>query len=161
LSAATAQRVSLATGLVHDPRLLLLDDPFLRLDPIARIALQAELVSLWQRCGFTALFATNDVDEALTIASRIIVLGRQPARSVMDLTLDCEFPRRLTETGLARTRRVLLQALENAGASATTRTFAPRRAVQSTRQGNPAPMVWPQDGLAAHVQERVSQTPFV
>jgi NitT/TauT family transport system ATP-binding protein len=131
LTAGTAQRVSLATALVNDPQLLLLDDPFVRLDPITRAAIQGELVSLWQRCGFTALFATSDVDEALRVARRIIVLGGRPARIVLDLAQDCGFPRRGDDPHLAAARAAVRQALDCATAEPDDDAFAARHAVAS------------------------------
>lgn len=148
LTAGTAQRVSLATALVNDPHLLLLDDPFARLDPITRAAIQGDLVSLWQRSGFTALFATSDVDEALTVASRVIVLGAQPARIAQDLAVDCEFPRRSADPCLAATRRALLQSLDGADTSARTSSIAQRDAGPSARTAHLALTIWPGDETA-------------
>jgi NitT/TauT family transport system ATP-binding protein len=149
LTAGTAQRVSLATALVNDPRLLLLDDPFARLDPITRAAMQSDLVSLWQRCGFTVLFATNDMDEALSVASRIVVLGAKPARIELDQVIDCELPRRPTAPGLAGARHALRQVLDRAGAGQDTSPLVLHRAEQFSRPGSPALMVWPGDAPVA------------
>lgn len=147
LTTATAQRVSLAIALANDPRLLLLDDPFARLDPIARVALQGDLVSLWQRSGCTMLLATNDVDETLSVATRIIVIGAQPARVTLDIALDCEFPRRPADPCLAGVRHTLLQALEEAGASHGIGRSAARHATPFTGSGGAALTVWPGDEL--------------
>jgi NitT/TauT family transport system ATP-binding protein len=149
LTAGTAQRVSLATALVNDPRLLLLDDPFVRLDPITRAAIESDLVSLWQRSGFTTLFATSDIDEALSVASRVIVLSAQPAHIALDLPIDCEFPRRPAAPGLAGARRALLQSLDGAGTSPNTGSLVLRDGGPSTRAGHRALMVWPGDEPAA------------
>jgi NitT/TauT family transport system ATP-binding protein len=149
LTAGTAQRVSLATALVNDPRLLLLDDPFARLDPITRAAIQSDLVSLWQRSGFTALFAASDIDEALSIASRVIVLSAQPARIALDLAIDCEFPRRPAAPGLAGARRALLEALDGAGTSPNAAPLVLHHAGPPTRAGHAALMMWPGDEPAA------------
>jgi ABC-type nitrate/sulfonate/bicarbonate transport system ATPase subunit len=80
LSGGMAQRASLARALVNDPALLLLDEPLGKLDSLTRLTLQAELVRLWQRNGFTALLVTHDVEEALLLSSRIIVFSDRPAR---------------------------------------------------------------------------------
>jgi len=148
LTAGTAQRVSLATALVNDPGLLLLDDPFARLDPITRKAIQAELVSLWHRIGCTALLATSDVDEALAVAGRIVVLDAQSAHVVQDLTLDCDFPRRAGNPILARTRRLLLQSLELAATSENTGSFALRYVEPVAPSDNFTWMMWPGQQLA-------------
>jgi NitT/TauT family transport system ATP-binding protein len=140
--------VSLATALVNDPRLLLLDDPFARLDPITRAAIQSDLVSLWQRSGFTALFATSDIDEALSVARRIIILSAQPARIARDLAIDCEFPRRPTAPGLAGARRALLQLLDRTGTSQDTTSLGPRHTGSPALPDNPVLMIWPGDEQA-------------
>lgn len=149
LTAGTAQRVSLATALVNDPRLLLLDDPFSRLDPITRGAVQGDLVSLWQRFGFTALLATSDVDEAISVASRIIVLDAQSASIALDLPLGCEFPRRPADPCVASARRAVQQSLDRAGASQHANSLARRGAEQSARPGDLALMIWPRNEPAA------------
>jgi NitT/TauT family transport system ATP-binding protein len=148
LTAGTAQRVSLATALVNDPRLLLLDDPFARLDPITRAAIQSDLVSLWQRSGFTALFATSDMDEALSVASRVIMLTAQPAHIALDLAVDCEFPRRPTAPGLAGARHALLQLLDRTGAARSANSPGLHYAESSARPGNRATAIWPGDAQA-------------
>jgi NitT/TauT family transport system ATP-binding protein len=80
LSGGMSQRAALARALVNDPKLLILDEPLGQLDSLTRIAMQEELVSLWRRAGFTALLVTHDVEEAVFLASRIIVLSQRPAR---------------------------------------------------------------------------------
>ncbi len=76
LSGGMAQRAALARALVNDPRLLLLDEPLGKLDSMTRITMQGELAALRQRAQFTALLVTHDVEEALFLADRVIVLER-------------------------------------------------------------------------------------
>lgn len=149
LTAGTAQRVSLATALVNDSHLLLLDDPFARLDPITHVAIQSDLVSLRHRAGFTMLLATNDVDEALSVASRIIVLGATPARITLDLKLDYAFPRRTADPCMATARRELLQSLGDVGTGQPTCPPALRHAEPSARPGNSTLMIWSANAAAA------------
>src|SRR6185369_1110265 len=81
LSGGMAQRVALARALVNDPKILILDEPLGKLDSLTRITMQAELVSLWQRKGFTTLLVTHDAEEALVLANRVIVFSDRPARA--------------------------------------------------------------------------------
>lgn len=74
LSGGQAQRVSLARALVAEPQLLLLDEPFGALDALTRLTMHALLLELWRRHGFGVLLVTHDVDEALALADRVLVL---------------------------------------------------------------------------------------
>ncbi len=111
LSGGMAQRVSLARALVNDPKLLLLDEPLGKLDSMTRIAMQQELVSLWQRTGFTALLVTHDVEEALFMSNRVIVLSDRPAAIKADIAVDLPFPRHRGDPRLADLRRRILALL--------------------------------------------------
>ena len=93
LSGGMAQRVALARALVNDPNILILDEPLGKLDSLTRITMQAELVSLWQRKGFTTLLVTHDVEEALFLANRVIVFSDRPARIKADIAVDRPYPR--------------------------------------------------------------------
>jgi NitT/TauT family transport system ATP-binding protein len=111
LSGGMAQRVSLARALVNDPKLLLLDEPLGKLDSMTRITMQQELVSLWQRTGFTALLVTHDVEEALFMSNRVIVLSDRPAAIKADIPVDLPFPRHRGDPRLADLRRRILGLL--------------------------------------------------
>ncbi|MFL5280450.1 MAG: ABC transporter ATP-binding protein, partial [Rhodopila sp.] len=111
LSGGMAQRVSLARALVNDPKLLLLDEPLGKLDSMTRITMQQELVSLWQRTGFTALLVTHDVEEALFMSNRVIVLSGRPAAIKADIQVDRPFPRHRGDPHLADLRRQILGLL--------------------------------------------------
>jgi NitT/TauT family transport system ATP-binding protein len=111
LSGGMAQRVSLARALVNDPTLLLLDEPLGKLDSMTRITMQGELVSLWQRTGFSALLVTHDVEEALFMANRVIVLSDRPAAIKADIAVDLPYPRHRGDPRLAELRREVLGLL--------------------------------------------------
>src|SRR6266581_2034303 len=105
LSGGMAQRVALARALVNDPKVLVLDEPLGKLDSLTRITMQAELVALWQRKGFTTLLVTHDVAEALFLANRVIVFSDRPARIKADITVDRPYPRHRGDPKLAELRR--------------------------------------------------------
>jgi NitT/TauT family transport system ATP-binding protein len=111
LSGGMAQRVALARALVNDPKILILDEPLGRLDSLTRITMQAELVTLWQRKGFTTLLVTHDVEEALFLANRVIVLSDRPARIKADIAVGLPFPRHRGDPKLAELRRNILSLL--------------------------------------------------
>jgi ABC-type nitrate/sulfonate/bicarbonate transport system ATPase subunit len=111
LSGGMAQRASLARALVNDPALLLLDEPLGKLDSLTRLTLQAELVRLWQRNGFTGLLVTHDVEEALLLSSRIIVFSDRPARIKAEFRVDKPYPRHRDDPDLVTLRRSILGTL--------------------------------------------------
>ena len=85
LSGGMAQRAALARALVNRPRLFLLDEPFGKLDALTRLTLQDEVGRLWISQRVTAVLVTHDVDEALRLSGRIIVLSERPAHVVADI----------------------------------------------------------------------------
>ncbi|MBR0758233.1 ABC transporter ATP-binding protein [Bradyrhizobium jicamae] len=111
LSGGMAQRVALARALVNDPKILVLDEPLGKLDSLTRIAMQAELVSLWQREGFTTLLVTHDVEEALVLANRVIVLSDRPARIKADIAVQRPYPRHRGDPYLSDLRKQILALL--------------------------------------------------
>jgi NitT/TauT family transport system ATP-binding protein len=111
LSGGMAQRVALARALVNDPKILILDEPLGKLDSLTRITMQAEIVSLWQRKGFTTLLVTHDAEEALFLANRVVVLSDRPARVKADILVDRPYPRHRGDPYLANLRRQILGLL--------------------------------------------------
>ncbi|MGA2291354.1 ABC transporter ATP-binding protein [Bradyrhizobium sp.] len=111
LSGGMAQRVALARALVNDPKILILDEPLGKLDSLTRIAMQAELASLWQRSGFTTLLVTHDVEEAVYLANRVVVFSDRPARIKADIAVDRPYPRHRGDPALAELRRRILGLL--------------------------------------------------
>jgi NitT/TauT family transport system ATP-binding protein len=111
LSGGMAQRVALARALVNDPALLVLDEPFGKLDSLTRIRMQGELARLWQGAGFSVLLVTHDVEEALLLADRVIVLSERPARIVAEVRNDAPYPRHRDDPKLVALRREVLAQL--------------------------------------------------
>jgi nitrate/nitrite transport system ATP-binding protein len=102
LSAGMQQRVGIARAFAIEPRLLLLDEPFSLLDALTRMDLQDELMALWEAKRKTVIMVTHDVDEALVLADRVVMMTNGPAATVGRI-LDVPFPRpRRREEILAR-----------------------------------------------------------
>ena len=93
LSGGMQQRVSLARALVLEPRLLLMDEPFGALDAITRESMNDELLRLWDELGQTVVFITHDIDEAVYLSDRIVVLDRPPNGIFRDLKNRLPRPR--------------------------------------------------------------------
>jgi ABC-type nitrate/sulfonate/bicarbonate transport system ATPase subunit len=105
LSGGEQQRVAIARALVVEPSILLMDEPFSALDVATRSRLRSEIVALWKRTGKTIVFVTHDLDEALEIASRVIVLSKKPTVLLKDVGLDLPYPRDLTSQVCAQARQ--------------------------------------------------------
>ena len=99
LSGGQKQRVALARALIHQPRLLLLDEPLGALDALTRIEMQQLIERLWQKHGFTVLLVTHDVSEAVAIADRVLLI--EEGRIGLDLNVALERPRARGSYGLA------------------------------------------------------------
>jgi NitT/TauT family transport system ATP-binding protein len=111
LSGGMAQRTALARALVNDPQILILDEPLGKLDSLTRIAMQTEIVKLWQKAGFTALLVTHDVEEALLMATRIVVLSDRPAHIIANIAIRQPYPRHRDDPALVAFRRDILGRL--------------------------------------------------
>src|SRR5712692_3555060 len=85
LSGGMKQRVAIARALAMEPAVLLMDEPFAALDALTRRKMQEELVALWEEVGFTVIFVTHSIEEALLIGSRILVLSPHPGRVKAEL----------------------------------------------------------------------------
>src|SRR5215216_6637689 len=115
LSGGMAQRVALARALIHDPDLLLLDEPFGSLDALTRERMWTELSRIWQMRKKTVIMVTHSINESLFLADRVLVLTQRPGKIKMDMKVDLPRPRhddiRYTPH-FGRLARKLRQAIE-------------------------------------------------
>ncbi|KAA0279940.1 MAG: ABC transporter ATP-binding protein [Chloroflexi bacterium] len=93
LSGGMAQRVAIARALIHDPDLLLLDEPFASLDALTRERMWMELSNIWEAKQKTVIMVTHSINESLFLADRVLVLTQRPGKIKMDVEVDLPRPR--------------------------------------------------------------------
>jgi sulfonate transport system ATP-binding protein len=114
LSGGQAQRVALARALVNRPEVLLLDEPFSALDAFTRTDLQDHLLDLWADLKPTLLVVTHDVDEAIVLADRVVVMRPRPGRVLEEIVTDLPRPRDRQSAAFDFAKRRVLAALDRA-----------------------------------------------
>jgi len=102
LSGGMQQRVGIARGLIHDPNLLLMDEPFAALDALTREHMMIELRRIWMETGKSVLFITHSIPEAVFLSSHIIVLSPRPARVIKNMPIDLPLLRNEQTMGTPR-----------------------------------------------------------
>jgi NitT/TauT family transport system ATP-binding protein len=109
LSGGERQRVAIARALAVDPKIVLMDEPFSALDLNMRSRMRSEMERIWQQTGKTVVFVTHDIDEALQLADRTIVLSNKPTRVLETIELKAARPRATGEHDIARHREKLIR----------------------------------------------------
>jgi ABC-type nitrate/sulfonate/bicarbonate transport system ATPase subunit len=111
LSGGMKQRLQVARALAVNPDILYLDEPFGALDSITRLIMRGELLRIWQSERRTIIFVTHDVDEAVQLADRVVVLSSRPAKIQDVLTIDIPHPRNISSAHYLAHRDNLLKKI--------------------------------------------------
>ena len=115
LSGGMAQRVALVRSLINEPPVLLLDEPLGALDAFTRMNMQDEILRIWQKKQQLAIMVTHDVDEAIYMGTRVLVMDSHPGRIVSDLKIEQPYPRDRSSREFVEYRNEILKQLHFAG----------------------------------------------
>lgn len=115
LSGGMAQRIALARALINHPKVLLLDEPLGALDAFTRMKMQDEVLRLWEARGTTMLLVTHDIDEAIYMSDRIIIMSPRPGRIDRIIKVNLERPRQRNNDEFLRLRGNILELLHFTG----------------------------------------------
>jgi ABC-type nitrate/sulfonate/bicarbonate transport system ATPase subunit len=115
LSGGMAQRVALARALINHPKVLLLDEPLGALDAFTRMRMQDEVLRLWQARGTTMFLVTHDIDEAIYMSDRIVIMSPSPGRVERIMAIQLDRPRQRNSPDFLRLRSEILDLLHFAG----------------------------------------------
>lgn len=113
LSGGQQQRVAVARSMATSPELLLLDEPFSALDAFTRASLQDDVASIVTQEGLTLVIVTHDIDEAVAMADRVLIMSANPGQIVGEMTVDLPFPRNRASAEFSRQREQLMTQFEN------------------------------------------------
>lgn len=115
LSGGMAQRVALVRSLINEPPILLLDEPLGALDAFTRMNMQDEILKIWQEKQQLAIMVTHDVDEAIYMGTRVLVMDAHPGRVIADIQIEQPFPRDRSSREFVEYRNDILNKLHFAG----------------------------------------------
>jgi ABC-type nitrate/sulfonate/bicarbonate transport system ATPase subunit len=115
LSGGMAQRVALARALINHPKILLLDEPLGALDAFTRMRMQDEVLRLWEARRTTMLLVTHDIDEAIYMSDRIVIMTQRPGRIERMIPVNLERPRNRSSAEFLELRSEILELLHFAG----------------------------------------------
>lgn len=115
LSGGMAQRVALVRSLINEPDILLLDEPLGALDAFTRMNMQDEILKIWQERKQLAIMVTHDIDEAIYMGTRVIVMDATPGRVVADIKIDENYPRDRSSAAFVAYRNEILNRLHFGG----------------------------------------------
>ena len=115
LSGGMAQRVALVRSLINQPEILLLDEPLGALDAFTRMHMQDEILSIWSESKQLALMVTHDVDEAIYMGTRVLVMDANPGRIIADIKIDESYPRDRSSASFVEYRNDILNKLHFGG----------------------------------------------
>jgi ABC-type nitrate/sulfonate/bicarbonate transport system ATPase subunit len=115
LSGGMAQRVALARALINHPKVLLLDEPLGALDAFTRMKMQDEVLRLWEDRGTTILLVTHDIDEAIYMSHRIVIMTPRPGRIEQVISVDLKRPRQRNSSEFLKLRSDILELLHFTG----------------------------------------------
>lgn len=117
LSGGQQQRVALARSLATEPELLLLDEPFSALDAFTRMSLQDEVSAIARSKNITTVIVTHDIDEAVAMSDRVLIMSQSPGQIVGELKVDLPYPRNREHRDFSALRETLMQQFSDSGNS--------------------------------------------
>ena len=126
LSGGMAQRAAIARALVGNPEVLLMDEPFSSLDAITRSRMQRELQEIWRRRPITIVFVTHDIDEAVVLGTRVVVMTPRPGRVGRILQIPLEYPRSRRAPDFVRLKSMIADELLDLGVNGVAAETPPK-----------------------------------
>lgn len=111
LSGGMQQRTAFARALINHPKVLLLDEPFGALDAFTRVSLQDRLIELWKSIGYTAIMVTHDVEEAVVLSQKVVVMTGRPAKVSKIFEINQDYPRNRNSIEMVELKQKILEEM--------------------------------------------------